>query len=326
MPATAIVTPAKIPWEKILSIRKERKAAAQKQIEGFESQEIFKLTVESKLNETLDRAKRDHKGKLTWWLNFQRCGREKVFVTCKGCGKCDERFYQCNLKWCPRCNWRITARRKELLELITRGLTNCKHVVLTQRNFDTLTREKIQESRANLLKLRRQKISSKIFGGCASLEFTNESRGWHMHWHLLLNVRFLDKQKLAIAWGKLVQQEFAIVAVLPVKEKSFLQEVCKYAVKGSELARWTPTQILQFVKALQGTRLFTVFGKFREARRYAQMTLNLEKPPPTPCKCGCEEKYYTPTKTAATFSFLRDYKPPVTVSAHTQYVASLTTS
>lgn len=262
----------------------QRRAAERKQLEGIESQDIFKLCIESKLEAAGAKdwcASHDEK----WFDNFLRCGRETFYVLCGVCRDGHEAHYQCSLKWCPRCNWRISMKRRELLGQMTKGMYQVKHVVLTQKNFEQLTREKIQESRKHLFALRRQKIFGKITGGCASLEFTNEGNGWHMHWHLLVQTNWIDAHQLSIAWGQLVGQEFAIVKIKDVSEKSYLQELCKYVVEGSELSKWPKEKILQFVSALRGTRCFTTFGAFRHLQKCSREFLSEKPSIEANCKC-----------------------------------------
>jgi DNA-directed RNA polymerase subunit RPC12/RpoP len=269
-------------WRELKIARRE---AERKQLEGIESQDIFKLCIEGKLEQAGAReycSERQEK----WFENFLRCGREKFFVMCAICESGHEAFYQCSLKWCPRCNWRISMKRRELLAEMTKGMRQVKHVVLTQKNFETLTKEKIQAVRKALAKLVRQKIFGNVSGGCASLEFTNEGNGWHMHWHLLLQTKWVEAHQLSIAWGNLVGQEFAIVKVKDISEKSYLQELCKYVVEGSELSKWPPDKILQFVSALRGTRCFTAFGKFRELQKIARE--NLLDRPKREADCACK--------------------------------------
>ncbi len=287
-------------------LKKARKEAINRQMEGFESSEIFKLSVEAKLQSLEARIQEDPKG-ASWWENFQRCGRDTITIMCLECQRTKVAAYQCGLKWCPFCNWRISDRRRRELEKITAGISGCKHVVLTQRNFAELTPAKIRESRANLLRIRRSKIFGKISGGCASLEFTNEGRGWHMHWHLLVQSPFIPANELSIVWGKLVGQEFAVVKVLDVSDKSYVAEVCKYAVKGAELAGWKPDQILDFILAIRSVRCFTVFGKFADIRKVAKMHLRLEKPPQLPCECGCNAKIVAPDLDTARRIFASNY-------------------
>src|SRR6266702_3201955 len=263
--------------------------ARSKQLEGIESQKIFKLSVEAKLREAGAQAVCASR-KEKWFPNFVKCGEEKFHMMCFDCSRSQEATYQCSQKWCPCCNWRIAMKKRQLLEKMTRGMEGVKHVVLTQRNFERLTREKILESRKNLFDLRRQKIFGKVSGGCASLEFTNEGNGWHMHWHLLIASDWIDASALSIAWGKLVGQEFAIVKVKDVTEKSYLQEICKYVVDGSELAKWSPEQILEFVVSLRGTRLFTTFEKFRELATWCRELVKMERAAKPACECGCNYK------------------------------------
>lgn len=254
-----------------------RKKEADRQIESFESSELFKSTVEAKLWNQWTGPKAD---------SFFRCGHDIVYSQCMDCGTTKEHPYHCNLKWCPSCNWRITATRKTELRKLTEGLPDLKHMVLTQRNFPVLTQEKIRDCRKNLLKLRRKKIMGKVHSGCCSLEFTNESAGWHMHWHLLLDVGFICEQELAKQWGKLVGQEYAIVRCRRVVGKDYVTEVCKYVVEGSTIAKWPANLILEFVTALDNTRLFSVYGAWQKLRKRVQAEIKLEKPDVV-CACGC---------------------------------------
>jgi hypothetical protein len=183
----------------------------------------------------------------------------------------------------------VEARKREL-EFVTTCISQPKHVVLTQRNFEVLNRRTIVASRKNLLKLRRKKLMGGVRGGCASLEFTNESRGWHMHWHLLLDVDWIDAGELSKRWGQLVHHDRApaIVKLLDVRGKSYVQEVAKYLVKGSELARWQPEMILEFIRASRSTRAFTSFGTFNEYRREFRRARAANRVNSKPvCDCGC---------------------------------------
>jgi hypothetical protein len=268
-----------------------RKAAETRQIEGLESQTIFKATVESKLLRAGAASLCASEG-WTWFDNFLRCGVERAYVMCAICRHGHEVTYQCSQKWCPACNWKIAARRRALLEKMTAGIFGCKHVVLTRRNVSHMTHEEIQSDRKNLLRLRKQKIFGNVKGGCASLEFTNEDAGWHPHWHLLLQSSWIDAHKLSIAWGELVGQQFAIVKVMSVDEKSYLQELCKYVCSGAELASWTPGQILEFIIALQGTRMFTTFGTFKSLAKFARALIATEKEKILCEECGSEDKVF----------------------------------
>lgn len=170
--------------------------------------EDFAETIRVKLHHRLDS---------TQYWNFCRCGDEDFYRTCKDCGKVETYKYRCNIKWCPRCQWRITETRKKVLALWSMKINQPKHLILTQKNFPILTRRKIKMHNVAFAKLRRTTVFEKVLGGCRSVEITNESRGWHLHSHCLLDVRWLDMPEISRIWGKLVGQEFAIVKVKDVE-------------------------------------------------------------------------------------------------------------
>jgi hypothetical protein len=270
--------------------RKIEKTAREKlQKALFHSNNLDKLEISSKLQSI------GWKGR--GWKGFRDCGDDAGVMMCIGCGSYKHITKRCSLKWCPHCNWRIADARKRELERMLVGNFGLKHLVLTQRNFETPLKPAIRESRAALLKLRRQVIGKKIFGGCASMEITNEGRGWHLHWHLLVTSTWVDMEKVSVAWGKLVGQDYAIVKIKAVTDKSYVQEVCKYAAKGSDIAKWDAETIVEFIEAITGTRLFTTFGMFTGLRKGTKLAIHRESK--TVCACGCLEKVFGQTLTHA---------------------------
>jgi len=252
------------------------------QTEGFDTARLHKDSVEAKLFP-------EWQG--TRARSFAKCGREKLYRECRECRTTEVYDYHCNLKWCPCCNWRVTYLRAKELRYLVEGLPQLKHCVLTQRNFGHLTRAHIVQARTSLARLRRSKLFRGVAGGCCSLEFTNEKNGWHMHWHMLLQVRFIPLDDLQAVWGKYVGQEYAICMIKPVGEKDYVREVSKYVVEGSEIAAWPRATILEFVHALDSTRLFSVFGDWKNLRASARARMNADKPFPV-CECGCSSFLY----------------------------------
>lgn len=217
---------------------------------------------------------------------FARCGHEQLYRTCRSCGEVHAFEYHCNIRWCPRCNWRITQTRQQVLAQWFKTIPQPKHVVTTQRNTRTFTRTEVRNNQLACARLRRTKVFEKVYGGCVSTEVTNEGRGWHLHNHWLLDARWVDSSELSITWGKLVGQDFAIVKVQDVRGSRQIQhELTKYCVKGSELATWHPEEILQFVTAIKGRRFFFVFGSLFKLQSRIRAQLNCDKPE-TVCDCG----------------------------------------
>jgi hypothetical protein len=184
------------------------------------------------------------------------------------------------------CNHRLTEQRQQRLSLWAASIKQPKHLVLTMRNFEILTRKKIRQFQIAFLKLRRQQIFKDVNGGTCSLELTHEGRGWHLHAHCLIDCRWLDISQLAIVWGQLLGQEFGIVKIKDARDKDYLREVFKYVVKGSDLASWPPDLILQLVTAVRGVRLFTTFGSLNEQRDRIKAQLAFIKREKKKCACG----------------------------------------
>jgi hypothetical protein len=224
--------------------------------------------------------------------NFSRCGDDSLERTCRCCGEIQRLKYRCNIKWCPRCQWRLTEKRKRVLQLWASRVTQPKHLVLTQKNFPVLTRKKIREHTRALARLRRAKAFARVKGGCVSVEITNENQGWHLHSHWLLDCRWLDMPSVSRAWAKLVGQEFAICKVMDVRERGYLQEVTKYVCDGSEMAKWDPNQLLEFVTAVRRQRFFFTFGTLFHQAAEVRRALMSERGTPEPCDCGSDTFTY----------------------------------
>lgn len=219
--------------------------------------------------------------------NFTKCGMPVIVRCCTGCRTVEKLGWRCNIKWCPRCQWRLAEARKAIVTEYASRITQPKHVVLTQRNFPVLTRRKIREHQRALAALRRRTSFAQVKGGCCSVEVTNESRGWHLHSHWLVDARWIDHKALAEDWADLVGQEFAIVRVYDARDRSYVQELCKYVVEGSEAARWKPDELNEFVRAVRGCRFFFSFGALAKLAPEIRRYLEAQKEPAAVCQCGC---------------------------------------
>lgn len=263
-----------------------RARAEARRTRKHEQRELW--TEDDDFHETI-RGKLDGMWQDTQFYNFSRCGQEDYFRTCRNCGEVKKLQYACSLKWCPRCQWKITLKRSEVLQWWAERIKQPKHLVLTQRNFEVLTRRKIKIFVKNLAALRRRKIFSAVKGGTCSIEITNEGKGWHLHAHLLLDVRWLDAGEVARIWGQQVGQEFAIVKIKDVRGQDYVKEVAKYVVEGSELAKWPAEKINEFVRAVKGSRFFGAFGSLRVLAPAIRAYLLTLKPTAAVCDCGCAD-------------------------------------
>jgi len=266
------------------------KAAIKKRLQEraereFQQRKLWRETED--YHETI-RSKLDGVFEDNQFCNFARCGQEDLVRECQGCGQQEAIRYHCNLKWCPRCQWRLSEKRKRLLGAWTLRIQQPKHLVLTQKNFAVLTGRKIREHQKNLARMRRAKAMKQVKGGCVSIEITNEGNGWHLHSHWLIDVRWLDMPSVSQAWAKLVGQEFSIVKIMDCREKSYLQEVTKYVCEGSAMAQWPSEKIHEFVRAIKRRRFFFAFGSLFHEAADVRRGLNEARQPAEPCECGCD--------------------------------------
>lgn len=206
---------------------------------------------------------------------------------CNGCRKTTKFFNRCELFFCPICAPRLSRERRQSIEWWAKQISQPKHLVLTVRNTSDLTTEYVRFLKTQLAKLRRAKVFRSVKGGFYSMEVTNEGRGWHVHFHLLIDTPWLCMPDVSETWGKLVGQDFAICKIKDCRGKEYLQEVTKYAVKGSELARWSPRDIATFIDTFDGVRFFGVFGTLYGKRtEWRDWIKQLQEIKPL-CACGC---------------------------------------
>jgi len=264
-------------WRKRLRERQERTRAQGELIPG---PDLLKETIRMKLSGLFEGNQ---------MRNFERCGNEMMYQTCRNCGRVEELPYSCSLKWCPRCQWKKTGERVRILRKWSASITQPKHLVLTQRNFPVLTRRKIREHKQHLQKFRRTKVFKDVRGGACSVEITNEGNGWHLHSHWLLDVRWLEMPEVSRTWGSLCGQEFGIVKVKDLRAGDYVHECAKYVCEGNAMAQWPPEQILEFVQAIKGCRFFFQFGELLKQAKRIRAELAQERPEKEPCECGCED-------------------------------------
>ncbi len=185
---------------------------------------------------------------------------------CNSCGQHSTFWDHCDLLWCPNCQRRLAARRRESVEFWALQIRWPMHLVLTVRNRAHLNVDWIAHLKRQLTKLRRSKVFRGVKGGLWSLEMTNESKGWHVHFHLLLDCQWLDMEAVSQRWASLTDQDMVICRAKRCHNREYLKEVCKYAVKGSTMAHWPATEIAQFIVVMHSNRTFGTFGSLHKAR------------------------------------------------------------
>ena len=217
------------------------------------------------------------------------CHTEQISLMCTGCNRVNTFWNRCDLFYCPACQPRLARERLESVEWWAKEIRQPKHVVLTLANTRELTKEHVQHLKDSFTRLRRSKFAAGWLGGLYRVEVTNEGKGWHLHMHALIDSRWIDGSGLAVAWHKANRGTGYIVKVKDCRAKDYLAEVTKYAVKGSEIARWSGEQIAAFVDSLKGLRTFGVFGSLYGKRTEWKEFLAGLAEKRSVCACGCSD-------------------------------------
>jgi hypothetical protein len=220
-------------------------------------------------------------------IALQDCHTRTSYALCNGCRRVTSFMNRCERHYCPECQPRLSRDRRQSVEWWAKEIGEPKHVVLTIRNMPVLTKAAVKTFKACFVRLRRSAFARAWRGGFYRLEVTNESKGWHLHLHALIDCGWINQRHLADSWAKIVGQEIAIVHVRDVHSRQYLAEVTKYTVKGSQLAGWTPAEIAQFIDAFDGVRSFGVFGSLYGKRTEWREWLDSIQAGGHTCVCGC---------------------------------------
>lgn len=238
---------------------------------------------------------------------LEDCHSRLIYAQCDSCRAVKVFRNRCDRFYCPECQPKLAKRRAASVAWWTVEVGQPKHVVLTVQNVMTLNRGHVDELKKWFTRLRHRKFCRNWRGGFYSVEVTNEGHGWHLHLHVLVDARWIDAGELARQWAAVTRNFGKIVKVKDCRKADYLAEVTKYAVKGSELAGWTPGQISDFIRAFDGCRTFGVFGSLYGKRtEFAEWLKSIRDHKPK-CDCGCQSlHFYSEAEWLE-----RDFKPNV---------------
>jgi Replication protein len=237
--------------------------------------------------EKLDRDRRallarlGEEGEVDLHRKLSSCGEESVII-CSGChGRRDVKV-RCRATWCPSCQPGIAAQRKAELQPHVNKMQWPLFVTLTCAN--TPTAEGVREVVKAFGRLRRKKIwTARVVGGIACYEITNKGNGFHPHVHMVVDCEWLAiktppprrgcprveverlceeaQKELCVEWGKCMKAPgMAWVWVTRANKETILNEVSKYAVKGSDLLGCEGSAG-DLIRAIKATRMMTTWGK-----------------------------------------------------------------
>jgi Replication protein len=257
----------------------------QAQAQLWPSAIIHANTIAAKLRET---------GRATEARTLEDCHTQWTISICNSCNLVQKFPNRCENLFCPKCQPYLSRKRRKAIEWWTREVKQPKHVVLTVQNASDLTAAHVRQFKQWFRALRRTKFAANWRGGFYSIEVTNEGRGWHLHMHALIDATWIDQFALSEHWQRATAGFGRIVKVKDAREQNYLNEVTKYAVKGSQLAAWRPDQIATFIDAFKGVRTFGVFGSLYGKRTQWRAWIETLRTHGRVCECGCSQfRYFT---------------------------------
>lgn len=247
------------------------------QLQFWKAQTVHKNTIAAKLHEI---------GEHSIAAALEHCHSEQSFLWCHDCQKHTVYHNRCDRFYCPECQPLLSRDRKTQVEWWVNQVTQPKHVVLTVRNYETLSKQDVKQFKQWFTKLRGLDFAKNWKGGFYSLECTNEGKGFHVHLHALVDAKYICQQTLSIVWEHVTEGRGYIVRVYDARQKNYLAEVTKYAVKGSQLAQWSARDIATFIHAFDGPRKFGVFGSCYGKREQFKREMGELMKKKLECKCG----------------------------------------
>jgi hypothetical protein len=158
-------------------------------------------------------------------------------------------------------------------------------------------------------KFRRRRLwRDRVTGGVGSFEVTNKGNGWHPHIHAVVDCRWLAlhvpeptrrdtkevkeqkcelaQKELSALWADQIGNKHGVVWARRVYGTGVVQEILKYAVKGSELID-CPDAIAPMLRVLAKSRMLSGFGSL-----HPLPPIDEEEPFAVSCEdCGAERSF-----------------------------------
>jgi hypothetical protein len=203
---------------------------------------------------------------------FRSCGCdahvEYRFLSCGGVAK-DYRIRstKCHDRFCVPCsNARASRIQSSLLQHMY-GRTSMKLLTLTLRaSTADLTSILDRITRCFRLLRNRPVWKKNVQGGCAIIEtkLGSGSKEWHVHFHVLLESKYLPHATLSAEWLK-ITGDSSIVDIRPMQAHGGgVQYITKYVTKAADSSIvMSPRHLAEAIIAFTSRRLISTFGTWR---------------------------------------------------------------
>lgn len=169
----------------------------------------------------------------------------------------------CHDRWCVPCaRGRATRIVANLLDHLQDR--QARFLTLTLRASPDPLRDRLDRLLAAFSKLRRRVLwKERVDGGAGFLEITRGAAGthWHVHLHVIMEGRYIDKEELAQTWLQITGDSYVIDIGLIRDQRDVGYYATKYSTKplDSKLQK-EPVHLIEAVNALRGRKLLYAFG------------------------------------------------------------------
>lgn len=172
----------------------------------------------------------------------------------------------CHDRWCTPCaNERARTISRNVLELA--GSEPLRFVTLTLSARATPLKVRVRDIRLYFARLKRTTLWKRsVRAGIACLHvkrYENED-AWHVHYHLLIQGRFIPKVELSNAWHTITVDSKIVDIRLANDRRQVANHITKYASKPLDMGFARDPDLLdEALLALKGVRLVDTFGEWR---------------------------------------------------------------
>ena len=198
-------------------------------------------------------------GDVTTASKLNRCGEYEQLVCCGACGGYWWTRYRCKLRCCPVCSRDKARDRTTYLLAVASKQAHCKMITLTMRRWTGDPREGIKVLRDATQRFRDSKLMRSCKGGAYTIEVIPKPDGWHIHCHMIIDSGYIPFRSLIRVWAACLKQPNPHVRIQNASQEATKRYICKYASK-SMVEEVGPTRIVEWYKAVVGSRLWATFG------------------------------------------------------------------
>jgi hypothetical protein len=172
----------------------------------------------------------------------------------------------CRDRWCTPCA-RDRAHTVAANILALAGKRKVRFATLTLRASAQPLELRLEEIRLAFSRLRRTSLwRSTVSAGIACLEVKRYANavGWNVHYHLLLQGRYLPQGILSNTWNTITKGSPIVDVALAKSPRNVARYVTKYVTKPLDTSYIREPHLLdEAVVALKGVRLVDTFGAWR---------------------------------------------------------------